>query len=206
MSSECAFCFTNFKVCGTFNPSVPLFSATSNKEITSLLKKVHTDNITLCVLLSSIGIKLVKEKTNRISVCKKCARKVVNMYNTFNEICEAVKQNGTLFTDTPSTPPQNAKDKGQKRIQTFSPTGLSPHSKTTSMPMHDSPKAKNTRRRLNLRKSTLSVPDQGINANLELENTIANLMNLPVDENEKKSPPVVKVYVYTVFRVSCCFF
>jgi hypothetical protein len=40
MSSECAFCFTNFKVCGTFNPSVPLFSATSNKEITSLLKTV----------------------------------------------------------------------------------------------------------------------------------------------------------------------
>ena len=95
MSRECAFCFGNFKIQGTKHTSVPLFNSSSNKEIVTLVKGLqNVDTIILSVLLSHIGIKLQKEKFNRRSVCKKCARKVISMYNIFVEICEAVKRNG----------------------------------------------------------------------------------------------------------------
>ena len=124
MSRECAFCFGNFKIHGTKHTSVPLFNSSSNTEIVTLVKGLqNVDTIILSVLVSHIGIKLQKEKFNRRSVCKKCARKVISMYNIFVEICEAVKINGLRCTEAevPSSSP-NAHS-------------LSPHAKTTTRPM-----------------------------------------------------------------------
>ncbi len=50
----------------------------------------------MSVILSHIAIKLQKDKFNRSSVCKKCARKATSTYNTFMEICEVLRKNGSL--------------------------------------------------------------------------------------------------------------
>ena len=59
MSAECVFRFSNFKIRGTFHSSVPLFNSSDNKDVVRLTNGVHADKVTLCVLLSHIGIKLV---------------------------------------------------------------------------------------------------------------------------------------------------
>ena len=57
MLAECVFCFSNFKIRGTFHSSVLLFTSSDNKDIVRLTNGVHADKVTLCVLLSHIGIK-----------------------------------------------------------------------------------------------------------------------------------------------------
>ncbi len=89
MSGVC-FCFGNFKIQDTKRTSVSLFIGTNNKEIVTLVKGSNVDTVTLSVLLSHVGIKLQKDKFNRRSVCKKCARKIKSTYNIFMEICEVV--------------------------------------------------------------------------------------------------------------------
>ena len=68
------------------------------------------------------------------------------MYNIFVEIWEVVKRNGLHCTkaEAPSSSP-NAHS--QKREQCFSPTGQSPHAKTTTQPMASN---KNVRKQFNL--------------------------------------------------------
>ena len=56
MSAECAFRFSNFKIRGTFHSSVLLFTS-SDKDIVRLTNEAHADKVTLCVLLSHVGIK-----------------------------------------------------------------------------------------------------------------------------------------------------
>ena len=62
MSAECIFRFSNFKIRGTFHSSVPLFTSSDNKDIVRLTNGAHADKVTLslCVLLSHIGINLLK--------------------------------------------------------------------------------------------------------------------------------------------------
>ncbi len=61
MSAECVFRFSNFKIRGTFHSSVLLFTSSDNKDIVRLTNRVHADKVTLCVLLSHIELKLLKE-------------------------------------------------------------------------------------------------------------------------------------------------
>ena len=203
MSAECAFCFGNFKIQGTTRTRVPLFSSTNNKEIITLVKGRSLSTVTLSVLLSHIGIHLQKDTfaVSRRSVCKKCARKVTSTYNTFMEICEVVKKNGSLYSNvgtpgTPETPPSSPNARIRKRQQFFSPTGLSPHAKTTTRPRASSQIA---RKRLNL-SSAASVRDNVTEQ--DEQDAIANLMNLPVTEDGTQSSPIVKVRQshYKLFR------
>ncbi len=68
MSAECVFRFSNFKIRGTFHSSVLLFTSSDNKDIVRLTNGVHADKVTLCVLLSHIGIKLVKGNFTNIQI------------------------------------------------------------------------------------------------------------------------------------------
>ncbi len=74
MSAECVFRFSNFKIRGTFHSSVPLLPVQAR-----LTNGAHADKVTpsVCVLLSHIGIKLVKGNfTNKArSIYNQCARK-----------------------------------------------------------------------------------------------------------------------------------
>ena len=187
MSAECAFCFGNFKIRGTKHTSVLLFTGTNNKEIVALIKGLNVDTVTLSVLLSHICIKLQKDKFNCRSLCKKCAWKVTSMYNTFMEICEAVKKNDSLSSQVGMSPSSSIAH-CLKRQHFFSPTVLGPHAKTTIRSMKSN---KNVRKRLNL---ASAASGHGLNYNIsEQEDVIANLMNLPVAEDETKLVPIVKV-------------
>ena len=90
----------------------------------------------------------------------------------------------------------------RKREQCFSPTGLSPHAKTTTRPMASN---KNVRKRLNLASAASTGHDQ-LSILSEKESAIANLMNLPVAEDETKSVPIVKVDQTNAFFVQTLIF
>ncbi len=55
-----------------------IFTGTDNKKIVTLVKGSNIDTVTLSVILSHIAIKLQKDKFNRRSVCKKCARRTTS--------------------------------------------------------------------------------------------------------------------------------
>ena len=86
---------------------------TNNKKIVTPVKGSNVDTVTLSVLLSHIAIKLQKDKFNRRSVCKKCARKATSTYSTFIEICEVLKKNGSLSSQV-ETPPSSPNAHGRK--------------------------------------------------------------------------------------------
>ncbi|CAB4023662.1 Hypothetical predicted protein, partial [Paramuricea clavata] len=69
-------------------------------------------------------------------------------------------------------------------ISVFSPTGLSPHAKTT---------IRSVKSNTNVRMLNYNVSEQ--------EDVIANLMNLPVAEDETKLVPIVKIFVGYTTRV-----
>jgi hypothetical protein len=61
MSAECAFCFLNLKIQGTFKSSVSLFNRTTNKDLVSSVQGLNANSFVLCDLLSAIGIKVRQE-------------------------------------------------------------------------------------------------------------------------------------------------
>jgi hypothetical protein len=67
MSAECAFCFLNLKIQGTFKSSVSLFNIkrTANKDLGSSVQGLNANslNFVLCDLLSATGIKVRQENT-----------------------------------------------------------------------------------------------------------------------------------------------
>ncbi len=73
MSAECVFRFSNFKIRGTFHSSVLLFTSSDNKDIVRLTNGVHADEVTLCVLLSHIGI-------NQLNLLKAILRIKLDQY------------------------------------------------------------------------------------------------------------------------------
>ncbi len=73
MSAECVFRFSNFKIRGTFHSSVLLFTSSDNKDIVRLTNGVHADKVTLCVLLSHIGI-------NQLNLLKAILRIKLDQY------------------------------------------------------------------------------------------------------------------------------
>ena len=113
------------------------------------------------------------------------------MYNIFVEICKVVKRNVLRSTET-EAPSSSPNAHSWKREQCFSPTGLNPHAKTTTRPMASN---KNVRTRLNLASAASTGHDQ-LNISSEQESAIANLMNLPVAEDETKSVPMRNLLRY----------
>ena len=83
MASEmfCEICRENLHTKkGSFVATVSLFCETSNKEFSSALSGKP---VILAKLLADLGI-VVQDRQR--SVCKKCARKIVNCYKLFTEL------------------------------------------------------------------------------------------------------------------------
>ena len=194
MSAECAFCFLNLKIQGTFKSSVSLFNRTANQDLVSSVQGLNANSFVLCDLLSAIGIKVRQENTLKSS-CKKCARKIITCYNTFIQISDALEQRSH-----PSSPPTAVKGI-RKRLSCFSPSGFSPKSKTATVTNANIRKASirggstqtRSRRRLCMQVSNNAEDSEN------LESEMRNLMNLPIAVGEEKvTQPVVKVCIHSI--------
>ncbi len=190
--AECALCFTNFKHQGTYGSCVALYGPTKNKQIVTSVRGIRSDAVKLCDLLAGVNIELPTDNRRR-SVCKKCSRKVVNLYSLFNEIKNAIIKS-TAGTVSPSLnmPSKTA----EKRVQCFSPSGLSPLNKAVKSgvcPMRTCNMKKNVCRRLGMACD--------LSEDIQAEDTIKHLMNLPINDDlvEKNTPPAVKVYHMSVY-------
>ena len=166
-SKICAFCDLNKAKC-----SIPLFRQTQNKEIVEKVVTCATGGVVLAVLAKAIGLDFSvrfgsKSELNSALLCKKCSRKIVNCYLLHIEL--AGKCVNVISKGTPSKQNSNY---GKRQFES-SPSGLTPRKKT--------PKQSSSKRSLfscKIRK--------------ELDDEIANLMNLPVEVYERKAT-VVKV-------------
>ena len=98
----CTICLENFHTeYGKCVTTVPLFAETFNKEVSNVLCEKP---IILVELLLKLRIVVIKDSEDgERTVCKKCARKIVNCYRMFAELREALASGRTL-------------DKGEKRI------------------------------------------------------------------------------------------
>lgn len=116
MTKSCRICGENFQTkSGTYVATVSLFLATSNKEFSGVLSQKQ---VVLGKLLQSIGIFALPKSND--SVCKKCARKVVNCYKLFQEL-------KTAFTEEEKLVLSN------QRSNHRSPTGLTPSAKRSKI-------------------------------------------------------------------------
>ena len=80
---------------------MPLFAETFNKEVSNVLCEKP---IILVELLLKLRIVVIQDSEDgERTVCKKCARKIVNCYRMFAELLEALASGRTL-------------DKGEKHI------------------------------------------------------------------------------------------
>ena len=95
-------CLENFhKEYGKCVTTVPLFAETFNKEVSNVLCEKP---IILVELLLKLRIVVIQDSQDgERTVCKKCARKIVNCYRMFAELREALASGRTL-------------DKGEKLI------------------------------------------------------------------------------------------
>jgi hypothetical protein len=119
MTKSCRICGENFKTkSGTYVATVSLFLETSNKEFSGVLSQKQ---VVLGKLLQSIGIFALPKSND--SVCKKCARKVVNCYKLFQELKTAFTEEEKLVLSTISNQRSNQR----------SPTGLTPSAKRSKI-------------------------------------------------------------------------
>ena len=82
---SCEICSENLRSkTGACVATVSLFSETSNKEFSNAC---NGKPVVFAELLRVLGIVLVQDRQR--SVCKKCARKIVNCYKLFTELQQA---------------------------------------------------------------------------------------------------------------------
>ena len=124
--SFCRICrenlLTKYRTCVA---TVPLFFETSNKENCNLLcgKTVH---IILAQLL--LGLKIFFSHDGSSSVCKKCARKIVNCYKLFVELEKTFAVGSAVRVEKESAPRTPTRERYSARHQR-SPTGVTPKAK-----------------------------------------------------------------------------
>lgn len=130
--SFCELCRENLqKENGSFVCTVPFFSQTFNKEFSNAL---NGKPVVIAELLLDIGIGVVQDR--RSSVCKRCARKIVNCYKLFTELqqafidssgSEAFKENSCTRLKT--TDKSNKEKNHVLQQHQRSPTGTTPMAK-----------------------------------------------------------------------------
>ena len=174
--SHCYFCESRLTV-----GAVPLFAPSRNKEF---LEKIagQSESFILSDCISSVGIDIGSAATPpQQSLCKKCARKIVNCCTLFQEIKQL------FFAKNILNLPEQVESGASKRVHSNSPSGLTPSSKKTKQfPQEKSsvPKGKS--------KKTLFELDCAWSERERVDDDIANLMSLPVTE-DRSSSSVVKV-------------
>jgi len=129
----CTICLENFHTeNGRCVATVPLFSETSDKEFSNVLREKPAILVELLLELRIVVIHWRSVKTANGLFAKKCTRKVVNCYRMFTEFREAFAGGGALDQATESAPrtPSRASPRGSipVRGQRF-PTGVTPKAK-----------------------------------------------------------------------------
>jgi len=99
----CTICLKNFHTeYGKGVATVSLFSETSNKECSNVLCEKP---VSLMELFLELRIVVIQDgEDGKRSVCKKCAKKIVNCYRMFMELQEAYAGGRTLNEVKESTP------------------------------------------------------------------------------------------------------
>ena len=191
VNKTCHFCAINVS---SGEGTVPLFKPTKNKEFCrkSFCK---TGTIILSDLIKSVGIDIDSTSESDSSLCKKCARKIVNCCTMFHELEEGFM---SKIVSASETNDDECSGGGNKRLhsQNYSPSGLTPGSKKQ--------KGSSSRRAEGGSRSrkTLFQLNSAWSAQEKLDDSVVNLMCLPVTETDVKddySSAVVKVGVYLFY-------
>ncbi|KXJ27193.1 hypothetical protein AC249_AIPGENE17609 [Exaiptasia diaphana] len=180
----CNLCKENLRVKYGCKPStVPLFSATTNKDICSL---VGSETVILANIIRKIGISL--DVGTGGSVCKRCARKIANCFKS--EIRDEFIARKSQET------PNSKLTKRPTSVRT--PKGITPTSKRSKPPTCDHREARLSSKKELFGKSiinTTSITNTDSRNEYEaIDDHISSLMNLPV-EIFSTQPPLVKVFV-----------
>ena len=165
---------------GTSYSTVPLFKATKNKELVGKSSRTG-GTIVLSDLLKSVGITTdrVAADSTSASLCKKCARKVVNCCTLYHELEAALNaEKKAEHTETVKVVGQQKGDDG-KRFHGQSPSGLTPsRKKKKKLPI------KNVQ--MKSRKSLFELQSSWSEKE-NIHDELANMMCLPVTENESNA-------------------
>ena len=122
--SVCRICLENLsRKYGTCVATVPLFLETCNKEFSNVLSG---KSIILAQLL--LDLKITASHDGSSSVCKKCARKIVNCYKLFVELKKAFAVGSAVENAKESGPRTPTRERYSARHQR-SPTGVTPKAK-----------------------------------------------------------------------------
>ena len=124
VNNTCHFCAINVS---SGEGTVPLFKPTKNNEFCGK-SFCKTGTIILSDLIKSIGIDVDCTSESDSSLCKKCARKIVNCCTMFHELEEGFM---SKIISACETNDDECSSGGNKRLhsQTYSPSGLTPGSK-----------------------------------------------------------------------------
>ena len=191
VNKTCHFCAINVS---SGEGTVPLFKQTKNKEFCGK-SFCKTGTVILSDLIKSVGIDIDSTSESDSSLCKKCARKIVNCCTMFHELEEGFM---SKIVSASETNDDECSGGGNKRLhsQNYSPSGLTPGSKKQ--------KGSSSRRAEGGSRSrkTLFQLNSAWSAQEKLDNSVVNLMCLPVTETDVKddySSAVVKVGVYLFY-------
>lgn len=189
--SFCRICRENLHTkYGTCVATVPLFLQTSKKEFCNVLcgKPVILAQILL-------ELKIIVSHDGSSSVCKKCARKILNCYKLFVElekafaVVSAVEEAKESAPRTPTRERYSARASSQR-----SPTGVTPKAKR----LKGSTDTAQEPERIPLSKRSLCFDKYS-----EVEDEISSLMNIPT---ETYLPPISKVSANSNITSKFCIF
>ena len=124
VNKTCHFCTINVS---SGEGTVPFFKPTKIKEFCGK-SFCKTGTVILSDLIKSVGIDTNSTSESDSSLCKKCARKIVNCCTMFHELEEGVM---SKIVPASETNDDECSSGGNKRLHTqnYSPSGLTPGSK-----------------------------------------------------------------------------
>jgi len=188
--SFCRICRKNLHTkYGTCVATVPLFVETSNKEFCNVLcgKPVILAQILL-------DLKIIVSHDGSSSVCKKCARKILNCYKLFAELEKAFAVVSAVEEAKESAPRTPTRERYSARPSQRSPTGVTPKAKR----LKESTDTAQEHERLPLSKRSLCFDKYSV-----VEDEISSLMNIPT---ETYLPPISKVSANSNITSKFCIF
>lgn len=191
VNNTCHFCAINVS---SGEGTVPLFKPTKNNEFCGK-SFCKTGTIILSDLIKSVGIDIDCTSESDSSLCKKCARKIVNCCTMFHELEEGFM---SKIISASETNDDECSGGGNKRLhsQNYSPSGLTPGSKKQKGSSYRRAEGGSRSRK------TLFQLNSAWSAQEKLDDSVVNLTCLPVTETNVKddySSAVVKVGVYLLY-------
>ena len=173
VNKTCHFCAINVS---SGVDTVPLFKQTKHKEFCGK-SFCKTGTVIVSDLIKSVGIDIDSTSESDSSLCKKCARKIVNCCTMFHELEEGFM---SKIVPASETNDDECSGGGNKRLHTqnYSPSGLTPGSKKQ--------KGSSSRRAEGGSRSrkTLFQLNSAWSAQEEVDDSVVNLMCSPVTKTD----------------------